>query len=198
MNRISLDLELEQPKTNHQTPDSLLDEEKIIEVGWVVFDDNNGEIISRQSHYINIGVPLSGFIKSLTGITDQNITEGSDNIVSIYKVLLNDMEKFKTSRKILTWGGGDQECVVKELKENGYTDFHFGRSSLNVKHMHQTWCEAKNIKPNGGLAKSMLKHGLNFKGRKHGALADAENTAIIFMKMFNELKEGREDVQSDD
>jgi len=33
-----IDLELEQPYTNHQTPDSKLDKEMIIQVGYVIYE----------------------------------------------------------------------------------------------------------------------------------------------------------------
>jgi inhibitor of KinA sporulation pathway (predicted exonuclease) len=186
MNRISLDLELEQPKSNTQTPDSLLDVEKIIQVGYVVFDDQTGEIIKEVCKEVNIFVPLSNFIKKLTGISNKQISDGTD-LVSIIDGLKQDCLDYKCSRKILTWGAGDQECIVRELP--GDYQWIFGRSAFNVKHLYQLYRETNGKNPSGGLSKSMKNMGINFKGSAHNALADAINTATIFMALKDKLRE---------
>lgn len=185
MYRIAIDLELEQPKTKAQTSDSKLDVEKIIQVGWVVFNDENGEIVKSVVKNINIGVPLSSFIKSLTGISDEDISNGTD-LISIINELHADREAYQCSRKLITWGAGDQEAILKELPKD--YKWGFGRSSFNVKHLFQLWAEVNGITPGGGLKKSMNKLGLKFKGSAHNALVDAENTATVFLELSRKLK----------
>ena len=64
-----IDLELEQPHTNHQTPDSQLNKEMIIQVGYVIYEiEPEFKVLEEVSDFINIGVKLSEFIKKLTKI----------------------------------------------------------------------------------------------------------------------------------
>jgi len=178
LTHIALDLELEQPKTNPQTPDSLLDEEKIIQVGYVVFKVfPEFEVLQTRSLFINIGIPLSTFIKKLTGITDKQITVGG-TIEGAYNKLVFDMQMYKCRRVVKQWGGGDMECLRREVSG---LDWKFGRSGHNVKHMYQTYAEANGLKRSGGLSKSMGQCGLQWEGRgKHNAAIDALNTARFY------------------
>jgi len=199
MNFIALDLELEQPRSRRETPDSKLDLEKIIQVGWCVFNVNSDSTISillEQQFHVNIGVPLSKFIKKLTGIKDSDIASGTD-LKHIHKELIKDVEKFKTNRAIRQWGGGDMQALQTELEnETVWTHqewakykWGLGRSGYNVKHLFQSYAIANNIKHSGGLKKSLHKMGLKFEGKAHNALTDAINTARIYGVLHNKLKD---------
>lgn len=188
MIRIALDLELEQPKTRKQTEDSMLDTERIIQVGYVFFDDNTGDVVDQSSDYIHIpNLRLSKFIKELTGVTDDDIASGISLERSI-NVLHEKAVLHGADRKILTWGGGDQESIRSELPTNYL--WKFGRSALNVKHLYQVYREANGENPSSGLKKSLRGMGLSFEGRAHDALTDALNTARIFIELKNKLKRG--------
>jgi hypothetical protein len=202
---ISLDLELEQPKTNPQTPDSVLSKATIIQVGWVVFSINEDvtttddliTVHERKSHFVNIGVPLSAFIKKLTGIRDSDLVSGL-GLVDAYQDLVADLKRYNASRIVRQWGGGDMsylkveletETILSDLERIGYK-WEFGHSGFNVKHLHQAHCVANDVRHNGGLAKSMRKHGLKWVGGKaHNATIDALNTALIYAHLQNKLKD---------
>jgi len=192
MIRIALDLELEQPNTNHQVDDSLLDEEKIIQVGWCVFNDEPFEILKERCLEVNIKVPLSTFIKGLTGITDKQIFDGT-TLIHIYNMLYYDRNFYDTSRVIVQWGSGDMQSLQNELEFEGLlkSEWEFGRSGRNAKHLFQDYCNQNGISPNGGLKKSMNKLGLKFEGKTHNALTDAINTARIYSYLINKLKEDK-------
>ena len=182
-----IDLELEQPKTNSQTPDSLLNEERIIQVGYVVYQlEPEFKVIKKFSQFVNIGVPLSLFIKQLTGISDENIRSGV-TLNEIYGQLVIDQKHYKFSRIIKQWGGGDMDCLKRELPE---VKWEFGHSGCNIKHLYQIYAEANNLNTSGGLSKSMAKCGLVWEGRgKHDALVDALNTAKFHNFLYNKLKD---------
>lgn len=184
-----IDLELEQPKTNHQTPDSSLDEEKIIQVGYVIYQlEPDFKIIKSVREFVNIGVPLSSFIKKLTGISDEDIASGT-TLENIYYNMLSDLRVYNFSRAIKQWGGGDMDCLQKELPD---VKWEFGRSGVNIKHIYQVYAEANGMNPSGGLAKSMNKCGLKWEGAgKHDALADAFNTARVHHFLYKKLREQR-------
>lgn len=189
MIRISLDAEFEQPRTNIQTPDSYLDEQRLIEIGWTIFESTPFTVIKQQSYYINIGVPLSAFIKKLTGATDEKIAAGK-TLLEVYDILVQDMKQYKATRIVAQWGSGDMESIAQELQTSGAAfKWEFGRSGLNVKHLYQTYCEANGLKPNGGLASSMAKLGVVWQGRnKHRAGVDALNTAYFYSFLMQKMK----------
>ena len=190
----SLDLELEQPNTNPQTPDSQLSESRIIQMGYVIFEVIEGgiKIHRERSIFIDIGVPLSTYIKKLTGITDEQI-RGGMALLEAYNVLLRDLEELPFKRSIVQWGGGDIEFIRQEL--DIYfpgTKWEFGQSGMNVKHMYQTWALANNAKWRGGLKKCLNVSGLMWdksRGSSHDALADAVNTARMYGFIQGKLRE---------
>jgi inhibitor of KinA sporulation pathway (predicted exonuclease) len=181
-----IDLELEQPKTNPQTPDSLLDQEKIIQVGYVIYKlEPEFEVVKKYSKHVNIEVPLSAFIKKLTGITDENISNGT-TIESIYNDMVDDLNTYKFSRVIKQWGGGDMACLKRELPS---VNWQFGHSGCNIKHIYQIYAEKNNKNTSGGLSKCMAKCGLKWEGQgKHDALIDAYNTAKMHAFLYRSFK----------
>ena len=184
-NRLCFDLELEQPKTNKQTPDSVLDAEQIIQLGYCVLDPN-GNIIHSACHTINIGVPISAFIQNLTGIKNKDIESGT-MLGYACAELLKCVDLYDCNRIPLQWGGGDYETLAKEYPPIRSV---FGRSALNVKHLYQVWAEVNGINSSGGLAKSLNRVGIGWGGgSKHNAEADAINTARMFHKLRTKLKE---------
>jgi len=193
---IALDLELEQPYTNQQTPDSKLDRSKIIQFGWIVFTVENGEynVLKSQRKYVNIGVPLSKFIKDLTRITDEQIESGG-TLLSAYNDLVADQKDFNAIRVVRQWGGGDMEHMRMELDTETVMSpqdeyrWEFGRSGFNVKHLYQAYALANGLNTSGGLSKCMARCGLTWDGRgKHDALNDAMNTAKMYAHLENKLR----------
>ena len=198
-NLIALDLELEQPKTGPQTPDSHLDLSKIIQVGWVVFEtqpDGFFRILKEQREYVNIGVPLSAFIKALTKISDEDVASGG-TLLEAYAKLKEDQKLFNTSRVVRQWGSGDMEQIRMELENETRVDllmdadykWEFGQAGMNVKHLYQTYAMVNGLNTSGGLSKCLGRCDLSWLGRgKHDALNDAINTAQIYSYFENSMR----------
>lgn len=183
-----IDLELEQPCTNHQTPDSMLNKEKIIQVGYVIYTlEPEFKIVEKVCDYIFIGdIKLSQFIKNLTGISDDDLKNGI-SLEDSYKKLVELQKKYNFSRVIKQWGGGDMSCLKKELPD---VKWEFGYSGMNIKHLYQIYAEANGLNVSGGLSRSMRRCGLKWEGRgKHDALIDALNTARFHNFLYKKLKE---------
>lgn len=186
----ALDLELEQPKSNPQTPDSLLEEEKIIQVGYVIYElEPEFKVLEKVSRFVNIGVPLSQFIKDLTRISDEQIANGT-TIEAIYDELVEKQKQYRFVRGVKQWGGGDMDCLRKEVPNSRW---EFGRSGVNIKHLYQTYAEATGKNRSGGLSRSMAKCGLIWEGRgKHDAMLDALNTARFHNFFYSTFKRAYE------
>jgi len=189
---IALDLELEQPNTNPQTPDSKLTEEKIIQVGYVIYEiEPEFKVLKKVSSFVDIGVPLSEFIKKLTGISDSDILTGV-SIEEAFRELTMDANAFETIRVVKQWGGGDMDCLQREVPEEKW---EFGRSACNIKHMYQVYAEANGQNRSGGLKKSMKRCGLTFEGGAHDAAIDAFNTAKFHTFLHRVMKKGGYDAK---
>lgn len=202
MNRfLCIDLEIEQPYTNPQTPDSNTKVSKLIQVGIVVFQLSPGEPIILESQTMNIQYdqPLSQFIKTLTSISDEDVNTATDGARDALRRLSDLRGTYDASRQIVEWGQGDVEFLLQEAessKDEFTSMFGFGRSTINVKVLYQLYAMMNGKKRQGGLSTSMAKVGLQFKGTKykgknkgkHWAEADALNTARIFNTLCNLIK----------
>lgn len=175
MKRVAFDLEMNQPSN------------KIIQIGWCIFDENGFE--TPKQIYVKIEEELNPEIIKLCHI---DLNEYQANAVSFelaYLLFRGDCEINQVSKQPVVWGGGDLKLLQKSYNEIiGLNDFYLGRTELNIKNIHQAFMESKGLKTQGGLAKSMTKWGLNFAGTKHQAHWDAYNTARLYIKMLEKLK----------
>jgi inhibitor of KinA sporulation pathway (predicted exonuclease) len=163
---ISLDLEMNQNSG------------KIIQIGAVVGDLISGEIFEEIRLYVNPGEPLNPFIVNLTGITEEDILEKGSTLEEAYTKLSALRDRHNCYRNAIVWGGGDSEALRQQLNLN-HDNFLFGRRWLDIKTIFQMYSMSQGLKLQAGLAKAMVRMGLQFKGKKHDALDDARNTFIL-------------------
>lgn len=184
---IALDLELEQPNDGQRVTDSNVEYPEIIQVGWTIFKVLPFDVVKTEEEEVYKDYPLSSFIKTLTGITDEEISEGL-SLGVIFNLLNEDRECYNTSRIVKQWGGGDMTEFREAL---GYPDdWPFGKSGKNVKHLYQDYAIANGIQKSGGLSKCMGKLGLSWQGRgKHRAGVDSLNTAYIYSCLLDKFKD---------
>jgi len=175
LNIISFDLELNQAASGA----------KIIEIGACVGNMGNKDIIDEYTAIVNPNEQLEERIIALTGIT-QAMVDGGTTLLNAYEGMIKMAIKHDCLRMPLTWGCGDLPDLKAELPEHATR--YFGRRELDAKTLYQCYQIAKNDKVQSGLAKSMTKLGLNFKGTKHRATDDAKNTFLIFCALLDEFK----------
>ncbi len=194
---IVLDLELEQPFTNHQTPDSKTPVEKIIQLGFVVLElGTEPKFLHEEVIHLAYTQPISEYIKKLTSIDQNNCLQSDIEAYGALRRLKDIREALQCSRQLVQWGGGDDSALATEANADLNKDFGFARSSINVKHLFQMYCLANDIKGRGGLSKSMGKLNVPFVNTRyngvnkgaHWALTDAKNTAIIFNELMKLIK----------
>jgi|GEM_PF-3781420 inhibitor of KinA sporulation pathway (predicted exonuclease) len=199
MRFIAIDLELEQPKTNPQTPDSAVEQERIIQVGLVVFElGTEITVLESRTIFVSYEYPLSNFIKTLTGIQDFQVNDSSNTLVDVVSSIKWLREFYNTSRQIVEWGSGDINCLRNELslsEDEFRIATGLARSTINAKVLFQLYAVKAGLKAQGGLGKSLRKLGLEFQPTKyngkqygsHWAESDALNTAIIFNFIMNKF-----------
>lgn len=175
MRLISLDLELEQPCNT------------IIQIGYVIGELETGEILRRRCLHVKIDAPVSDYIQNLTGISDAENKLLGMTLPEAYDQVTADVKELKPFINPLTWGGGDAELVRTQMGLDGER-FIFGRRWIDVKTVFIANRMRTGAPFFGGLGKSMARMGLKFEGRKHNALADAENTFIMYRRLLGFLE----------
>jgi len=171
-----LDLELNQPSG------------KIIQIGAVVGDTANGDILDRYRAYVNPSEPLQEFITNLTGITEDDIKTKGTDIVTAYKGLKEMHIRHDCFINPLTWGGGDSAELLEQLPHDDNIQWPFGRRWIDAKTVHVSKMISDGKVLSGGLSTSMKAYNLKFQGRAHDALDDAENTWRIYYHMIYLMK----------
>ncbi len=176
---VALDLEYNQPS------------KKIIQLGAVLGNITTGEIVLRFSAFANPNEALAPAIIKLTGIQQADV-DAAGTLGEAYQALIEGLKPFESQRHLnaLTWGGGDSEDLRQQLgldKEN-VAAWKFGRRWLDVKTVFIAWRASRGKPGEGGLARSLTKLRLKFRGRQHNALHDAENTFLAYVALLNEFK----------
>lgn len=176
MKLTALDLELNQPSG------------KIIQIGAVIGDTDSGEISQRLRIYVDPQEQLSDFIIELTGIHQQHIDEHGVSLKEAYLQLREFHLRHSTFINPLTWGGGDSQEIFDQLNPEDRADWPFGRRWVDAKTLYVSECIARGLPVQGGLSRVMTKYNMNFKGRKHDALDDAENTFRLYHEMLLRIR----------
>jgi inhibitor of KinA sporulation pathway (predicted exonuclease) len=174
----SLDLEMAQPSR------------KIIQIGACAGNIATGEIIEKLSILVNPEEQLTQYITDLTGIKQSDVDNGT-SLIDAYDILKRFHKQHNSFVNPITWGGGDSQEIYEQLileRHNPNFDWCFGRRWIDVKTLFVSWRFANKQPIQGGLAKSMLKVGLRFQGRKHNATDDSVNTFLMYCKMLDLLK----------
>lgn len=183
MNVMALDLELNQPSKN------------IIQVGIVIGNIYTGAVLEKKDWiiYVDKAVdPIDPFITKLTTITQEMVDNGG-LLVDAYKEIVELYKKHNCTLNMVTWGGGDhrelREALEKECKALGVEKpaWEFGHREYDVKTLFLGFAMAAQKKVRSGLAKSMTRIGMAFKGTKHWAPDDAENTFHLLVRLLKWL-----------
>jgi len=170
---LSVDLEMNQPSG------------RIIQIGAIVGNIYTGEVLERFSRFVDPNEPLTEFIINLTGIKQAEIDSEGVTLPEAYLDLVALHKRHKTFCNPITWGGGDIETIREQLGPDHKGPWPFGRRWIDVKTLYISHRLSKKAFFVGGLAKSMTRVGLAFNGSKHNALADAENTFLMYCRLLS-------------
>jgi inhibitor of KinA sporulation pathway (predicted exonuclease) len=174
---LAIDLEMNQPSG------------KIIQIGACVGNIATGQILDKLSIFVNPGEPIVPFITELTGITDDDV-RNAGTLEEAYNRVKKMHANYDCFVNPITWGGGDDRELLKQLKEENphFEGWCFGRRHIDTKTLFVSWRFANGQPIQGGLARSMTKVGLAFRGQKHDGCDDAVNTFYMYCAMLKLLK----------
>lgn len=152
-----------------------------IEIGAVKLNEY-GEVTGAFSRFVRpkIHPVLSDFCHRLTSISQIEV-----NRAEPFSLVIHDFMDFidleDDNYWLCSWGAFDQkqlaaDCLLHDIKDN-WLEYH-----INLK---QDYLKIKGYTRPIGLKKAVIKEGFEFTGIHHRAIADAENTAKIFVKYLD-------------
>lgn len=182
MKKIFVDLEMH-PINAKLRKQMGLPQSETIEIGAVVLEDD-GTISDRFRQYIHpdyVG-QMRKYYVDLTGITDEMLV-GAHHFPEAFADFLawcgSDYE-------IYSWSMSDLEQIVQEMEvkvpataESDYMQAHW----IDFQEEYDRYFHDDHVY---SLQDAIANVGLNFKGRPHDGLTDAENTAFLYTEMHDE------------
>lgn len=170
---LALDLEMNQPSG------------RIIQVGISIgsMEMDWREFVTRQ-WIIDPKEPIDQKIVDLTGISDQTIAQHAvphEQMAREISELIIEHEVFVNP---ITWGVGDSDLLLGELRDRHIEFRHFGHRWIDVKTLHVLTMLSQGKTNKGGLSVAMGKYKLSFNGKAHRADVDAMNTLRLFFHMM--------------
>ncbi|NUO02670.1 MAG: exonuclease domain-containing protein [Saprospiraceae bacterium] len=158
------------------SPTSL--QQEIIEIGAVRLDEY-GEIDGVFQSFVRpmINQVLSPFCIQLTGISQIDVNR-SGRFPEVARAFQDWIEVYDEDYLLCSWGNFDKKQLVADCRLH-HLDDEWLDPHINLKQQYQ---EFKKLRQPRGLKASVIAEGLEFSGRHHRAIDDAENLAQIFIK----------------
>jgi inhibitor of KinA sporulation pathway (predicted exonuclease) len=182
MNLLSLDLEF------NRGPNGM----RIISAGVYIFK-RTGETLHAEDIIINPNETLDPFIIELTGLTQENVDSGI-SVSEAFERTVALREKHQCLRMPIVWGAGysndSHSFSLQATGTTGHNSNPLGNRIIDVKSVWQMRQALKNSTVKGGLFNSLTKAGIGWSdiyGANHNSLADAYNTARMFMFLGGEM-----------
>ena len=150
--------------------------DRAIEVGAVLL--SNGRIVDRFQSLMNPGFPVNGFIQDFTGISNAMLRKAPENatVMAQFADFIGDCPLVAHNASF------DRRFLDAELQQIGCSQpLNFACSMLAARRIYPEV-------PNHKLATLVAYKQLPTGGRFHRALADAEMTAQLWLRMMEDLR----------
>ncbi|WP_067515042.1 3'-5' exonuclease [Endozoicomonas ascidiicola] len=150
--------------------------DRAIEIGAVLVE--NGRITDRFQQLMNPGFRISGFIESYTGITNAMVSGAESGAL-----VMKGFAEFIRGHNLVAHNAAfDQKFLDAEMSAaRARYDGSFACSMLIARRLYQD-------APNHQLGTLVKYNRLPTEGVFHRALADAEMTGHLWLKMLDDLK----------
>ena len=145
----------------------------IIQIGAVCYDARQSKVVSTYLETVNPNETIDGYITELTGITQTEV----DSCLPLEEVAARFAtwaREVGTGKLLAAWGS---DCYY--LKQRIPAKYYVWNRALDLKQMSTVMQAVLPGKSGGGLATQMARLGIEFEGKQHNALTDAENTVRL-------------------
>jgi len=154
---------------------------EVIEIGAVKVN-RYGEILSSFNKFVkpHVNPYLSHFCKKLTSISQENVDK-ADKFDKVINQFQDWIDIWDEDYILCAWGDSDvkllqSDCKIHKLESDWL------QHNMNIKNQYHSLINATK---KTGLKSVIKKEGFEFTGIHHRAIADAENTAKIFIKYID-------------
>ena len=151
---------------------------EVIEIGAVKVN-RDGEILSTFNKFVkpHVNPYLSHFCTKLTSIKQADVDQ-ADKFTKVIVEFQEWIDIWDEEYKLCAWGDADvkllrSDCNLHKLEDDWL------EHNLNIKKQYHSLI---NSNKKTGLKSTIKREGFEFTGIHHRAIADAENTAKIFIK----------------
>ena len=155
---------------------------EIIEIGAVLLDDENNTVRKFETYVKPRYSKVTKSIERLTGITDEMLVGApyfEDAIVDIIKEIPDDVV-------LCTWSDSDTNAIKKEIDVKGINIERLEELCESYFDIQREFSNKLNFGHILNLEKALNLVGIDFKGKAHGALDDAINTAKLYTSMYGD------------
>jgi inhibitor of KinA sporulation pathway (predicted exonuclease) len=159
---------------------------EIIQVGVVNLNPKTLEVTKSGRYYVTPQFTEIGeYCTDLTAITAKQVHKQGRPLEDVMKTLA---EKWGFSNKQIVFWGSDADDFAKDCKRQNIENIlspHITDFGLQYSLYHSMKTQEKYQQV--GLVRAMGYENLEFKGRQHDGLVDAENTARLFQAFYNKI-----------
>ncbi|SKB79640.1 Inhibitor of the KinA pathway to sporulation, predicted exonuclease [Lachnospiraceae bacterium] len=183
MRKIFIDLEMH-PLDREYREESKICKYETIEIGAVVLGEN-GEVTDRFKEYVKpaYSKAVRKKYEDLTGITTATLA-GAEKFEEVYgRFVAWCGEK---DYEIYSWSKNDLNQIKKEM------DLKSIQPTEEITYMIEHWLDFQNefqkmlnLEMSPSLDKALTAIGIQFQGRAHDGLTDAENTAKLYHEVHD-------------
>ncbi|MED1566713.1 exonuclease [Bacillus paramycoides] len=155
---------------------------EIVDIGAVKIEASTMKIMGEFSELVKPSAQLTRHTTKLTGITKQDLV----GVGSFPQIIEKFIQFVGDEYTFISWGKEDYRFLSQDCTLHGVECPCMEKESRFdlQKFVFQAYEELFEHTPSLQFAVEQL--GLTWQGRQHRALADAENTANIFLKVYNE------------
>lgn len=179
MNTIVLDLEF--TEVNNPTYRRVCKSE-IIQIGAVKLNEDN-KIVDKFDSFVRPRyTKINKKVYRLTGISDSMVEHASifDEVFTSFLDWIGEEDY-----TIISWSEEDLRVIISECNLYGYFDYRIEGLLLNWEDLQANVGDILGISQHLSLEKVLKATNLEFEGKAHRAIDDAENTARIYLLTRN-------------
>lgn len=150
---------------------------EVIEIGAVKLDEDN-HIIERFDAYVKpMYSEITPFITELTHIEPEDVVNARSfsEIMDAFLAWVGEEEVAVYSWSDSDWRQFQKECILKD-----YSNHRLNRMYDNWADFQMMFGKILGVEQQISLTNAIKGAGIEFEGRAHSAIADAENTALLY------------------
>lgn len=157
---------------------------ELIEIGAVLLDDTY-EIVDRFKIYVSPEYgEVDQYIQNLTGITKAD-TKDAPTTKEALELFVNWLPE---DAILVSWSDNDEKQIRKEVGLKNLDIPGLDKYLDNWKDCQKTFSEKMKSPKNYRLSEALIIADIDYDENIHDGLVDAENTAMLFVKMKREPK----------